>query len=128
MIRCVRLWTGDDGNSYFEEGSIEVGLGKHGDFVSRKLGSKSISFQETPAFGSLDWHAAPTRQFVITLSGTLLFTIRGGQQFTLHPGDILLAEDTAGTGHSWRLIDNQPWRRVYVALDTEDTPVFRPDR
>jgi hypothetical protein len=21
MIRCIRLWTGDDDNSYFEEGS-----------------------------------------------------------------------------------------------------------
>jgi hypothetical protein len=28
----------------------------------------------------------------------------------------LLAEDTAGTGHSWRLTDNQPWRRAYVIL------------
>ena len=24
MIRCVRLWTGDDGNSHFEEGSIDL--------------------------------------------------------------------------------------------------------
>ncbi|HEJ9638239.1 TPA: hypothetical protein SMN38_000589 [Proteus mirabilis] len=23
MIRCVRLWTGEDGNSLFEEGIIE---------------------------------------------------------------------------------------------------------
>jgi len=34
----------------------------------------------------------------------------------LHPGDILLAEDTAGTGHSWKLVDANPWRRAYVIL------------
>ena len=32
-----------------------------------------------------------------------------------YPGDILLAEDTTGTGHSWRLVDDQPWRREDVA-------------
>ena len=29
---------------------------------------------------------------------------------------ILLAEDTAGGGHAWRLTDAEPWRRVYVVL------------
>ena len=27
MIRCIRLWTGTDGNSHFEEGSIELAPG-----------------------------------------------------------------------------------------------------
>ena len=31
--------------------------------------------------------------------------------FHLRPGDILLAEDTTGTGHSWKLVDENPWRR-----------------
>lgn len=28
MIRCVRLWTGDDDNSYFVEGVIELEPGR----------------------------------------------------------------------------------------------------
>jgi len=28
-----------------------------------------------------------------------------------------LAEDTAGSGHAWKLIDDAPWRRLYVVLD-----------
>jgi hypothetical protein len=28
----------------------------------------------------------------------------------------MLSEDTVGTGHKWRLIDDQPWRRAYVVL------------
>ena len=62
------------------------------------------------------------RQLVITLSGTLDFQTRGGQHFTMMPGEILLAEDTAGGGHTWKLVDDQPWRRVYVVLG-KDAPV-----
>jgi quercetin dioxygenase-like cupin family protein len=116
MIRCIRIWTGDDGNSYFEEGSIDLEGGARGDLLSSKSGAVSISFQETQSGGTFAWHDAPARQFVITLGGTLDFQTRGGKHFTIRPGDILLAEDTTGTGHSWRLVDNDPWRRVYVIL------------
>ena len=116
MIRCIRLWTGDDNNSYFEEGVIDLPKGERGDILSGAVDVVSISFRETRAGGAFEWHDAPARQFVITLSGTLDFQTRGGQHFTIRPGDILLAEDTAGGGHTWKLVDDQPWRRVYVVL------------
>ena len=116
MIRCVRLWTGDDDNSRFEEGMIDLPKGERGDILSGTVDVVSISFRETRAGGAFEWHDAPTRQFVVTLSGTLDFQTRTGAHFILHPGDILLAEDTAGTGHSWKLVDANPWRRAYVIL------------
>jgi hypothetical protein len=33
MIRCIRLWTGDDNNSYFEEGVIDLSKGERGDIL-----------------------------------------------------------------------------------------------
>src|SRR5580704_11570544 len=122
MIRCVRLWTGDDQNSYFEEGVIELSPGQRGDWLSDKLAVASISFQETASGGAFAWHTAPVRQLVVTLSGTLDFQTREGEHFPIRPGDILLAEDTVGSGHSWRLTDEQPWRRAYVVLQP-GTPV-----
>lgn len=116
MIRCIRLWTGNDDNSHFEEGRIALESGKQGDLLSGKLPAASVSFQETAAGGHFEWHEAPVRQLVITLSGTLDFVTRGGQHFTLAPGIVLLAEDTAGSGHAWKLVDDQPWRRIYVVL------------
>src|SRR5262249_22617077 len=50
--------------------------------------------------------------YVITLSGTLEFTTRDGETFIMRPGDVLVAIDHVGTGHKWRLIDDQPWRRA----------------
>jgi hypothetical protein len=125
MIRCVRIWTGEDQNSHAEDGWIELEPGAHGDFLSGKLGTSHASFQETHSGGTLAWHTAPVRQLVITLSGTLDFKTRGGQHFLLKPGDILLAEDTSGGGHTWKLVDDQPWRRVYVVLEPDVSVPFK---
>jgi quercetin dioxygenase-like cupin family protein len=124
MIRCVRLWSSADGASLFEEGSIELSDAERGDFTSLLTNTASISFRETASGGSFEWHNAPTRQFVITLSGTLEFETRDGQKFIIRPGDILLAEDTSGSGHKWRLLDDQPWRRAYVILGAKAQAPF----
>jgi quercetin dioxygenase-like cupin family protein len=116
MIRCVRLWTGDDQNSHFEEGVIELTAGPRGDWLSDKLAVATISFQETASGGAFACHTAPVRQLVVTLSGTLDFRTREGEHFLLHPGHILLAEDTVGSGHSWKLTEDSSWRRAYVVL------------
>jgi quercetin dioxygenase-like cupin family protein len=124
MIRCVRLWTGDDRNSHFEEGVIELKPGQRGDWHSNKLAVATVSFQETASGGAFAWHTAPVRQLVVTLSGTLDFQTRDGGHFLLHPGNILLAEDTVGSGHSWKLTDDSSWRRAYVVLQPGATVPF----
>jgi quercetin dioxygenase-like cupin family protein len=124
MIRCVRIWTGEEGESRFEEGAINLTEGARGDLLTEKAGATSISFQETKSGGTFAWHDAPARQFVITLSGTLDFQTRTGEHFIINPGDILLAEDTTGGGHSWRLVDEEPWRRVYVILARDASVPF----
>ena len=107
MTRCTHLFTGADGQSHVEYKTLPL------DVVEE---ATAVHFEETTAGSALDWHTAPHAQYVITLSGTLEFTTRDGETFILHPGDVLLASDTTGTGHRWRLIDDQPWRRVYVEL------------
>jgi quercetin dioxygenase-like cupin family protein len=125
MIRCVRLWTGADKNSHFEDGVIALEQGVRGDVLTGKLPVTTVSFQETASGGSFAWHDAPVQQLVITLSGTLDFETRGGEHFLLHPGDILLAEDTSGGGHKWKLVDQEPWRRVYVVLAQDAAVPFQ---
>ncbi|NBO66865.1 MAG: hypothetical protein EBU88_18810 [Acidobacteria bacterium] len=116
QFECIRLWTGDDGQSHFEKGVIDLHGGPRGDLLSSKIDAVSVSFQHTDSGGNFDWHADPVRRFVITLSGTLDFVTREEKHFILSPDILLLAEDTTGGGHSWKLIDKEPWRRIYVVL------------
>jgi quercetin dioxygenase-like cupin family protein len=107
MIRAFRLYTGSDGNSHVERGSVSGG---------ELVKAESILFKETPPHSSLDWHDAPIPQYVITLSGVLEFTTVGGETFVIHPGDVLVALDYTGTGHKWRLTNDEPWKRAYVVF------------
>jgi quercetin dioxygenase-like cupin family protein len=106
-IRAFKLYTGPDLASHALQGTM-------GD--TDRTDVIAIHFKETPAHSSGDWHESPEAQYVITLTGTLEFTTRDGEIFVVRPGDVLLSEDTVGTGHKWRLIDDQPWRRAYVVL------------
>lgn len=115
-IKLIRLYTGSDGQSHFTVGRMEWDQLEADSALSRSEPAQSIHFEETKAGANLDWHNAPHRQYVITLSGRLEFETRTGARQVVEPGDILLAEDTSGGGHRWRLIDDQPWRRVYVTV------------
>lgn len=118
MIRAYRLYTGPDGNSHVVSGSVNGG---------HLVDAKSIEFKETAAHSSFDWHNDPTPQYVITLAGVLEFTTAGGETFTLRPGDVLVAEDHTGSGHKWRLINDEPWKRAYVIFKEGANTQFVPD-
>ena len=107
MLHAFKLTTGPDNASHVQEGTVAE---------NDRTDVVAIHFKETPAHSSFDWHEAPEPQYVITLSGTLEFTTRDGETFILRPGDVLVATDDVGSGHKWRLIDDQPWRRAYVVL------------
>ena len=129
MIRCIRLSSGDDGQSHVEFGTIvldhdgEAGPSR----LSELIPAQRVSFEETPPTSSLAWHTAPHRQFVITVSGALDFVTRDGEGFRLDPHTVLLAEDTAGGGHRWSIVGSEPWQRVYVQLPPDAAVPFAPD-
>jgi quercetin dioxygenase-like cupin family protein len=124
MIRCVRLFTTKEGTSSFEEGFLMLSPSERGDVSSVQMAVASVIFQETGTGGQFDWHDAPRRQLVITLSGVLEFEMQDGECVRIFPGDIILAEDTTGSGHRWRIVDGNPWRRAYIVLNDEIEPSF----
>jgi hypothetical protein len=125
MIRCVKLWTGADGKSHFQEGFIELEPGARGDALSARFPVSSASFHETDVDPKLGWHPDADRQLVISLSGTLEFETPDGR-FKLRPGDILFTEDTSGAGHNWTMLGGDPWRRLYAVLEPNTLIPFRP--
>jgi len=118
MIRAYRLYTGPDGNSHVVRGTVNE---------SKLVEAQTILFKESPAYSSYDWHNDPTPQYVITLAGVLEFTTVDGETFTIHPGDVLVAEDHTGSGHKWRLINDDPWKRAYVIFKEGANTQFIPD-
>ena len=115
-MRCLRLWTNEQGQSQFEDGMLAWQPGQNQSVKTDKLPAMATFFEETASTSQPTWHTAPDRQLVVTLGGTLEFTTAAGQQFTIEAGDVLFAEDTTGSGHGWRIAGDQPWRRMYVVL------------
>ena len=62
------------------------------------------------------WHHAPGRYAVITLGGAVDIQIGGGTVRRIGRGDILIAEDLAGQGHSTREVGPEPRVSVFVPL------------
>lgn len=116
-MHAFKLYTGKDGASHLSEGSVKL---------DHRTDVVAIHFEESPPHSSFAWHDAPETQYVITLAGTLEFTTRDGETFVIRPGDVLVATDTIGTGHNWRLIDDAPWRRWYVVLKPGAPDLFAP--
>jgi Cupin domain len=118
-MHAFKLYSGPDNASHLLEGELTL---------DRRTDVVAVHFQESPPHSSFDWHDAPEPRYVITLAGTLEFTTRDGETFILRPGDVLVATDTAGTGHKWRLVDDQPWRRCYALLRPGAPDLFVPKR
>lgn len=104
-MKITRLYTGKDGESHFEEIEVEIENLQPGE---------GIIFRRAPPSHVQDWHPAPRRQYVITLSGQGEIETGDGTKRRFGPGDIILADDTTGRGHITRVVGNEP--RVYIAI------------
>jgi hypothetical protein len=113
-MKVIRVYTGQDDRSHFEELDIPLAPGHYGT-LSELVPARGVVFRETPAEGSLDFHNAPQRQFVVTLSGVAELECGDGSRRRFGPGDILFADDTTGQGHITREIQG-PRRSLFIPL------------
>ncbi len=116
-MRITRLYTGNDGESHFEDMDIPFKDFDAGEKRSDTVKATGIIFRETAADFNYEWHHAPCRQFVITLQGQAEIMVGDGTKRLFGPGDIMLAEDLTGHGHITRAINNQPRISIFVTLE-----------
>ena len=64
----------------------------------------------------IDWHPAPRRQYIISLSGNIEIELGNGTKHTFHPGDARLVEDTTGKGHITRVPGDTPSISAVIPL------------
>lgn len=116
-MELVRIYTGDDGQSHFEDVDIdltEMGLGGR---LSDLWPGKGVQFREVGGDYNLDWHTAPRRQLVVNLTGSVEVEVADGTVRRMGPGSILLAEDLTGQGHLSRNVDGEPRTCLFIHLD-----------
>jgi hypothetical protein len=113
-MRVLRIYTGDDGESHFEELDVPLNATRYGS-LSGAVPVKSVMFRETPVGGAIDFHNAPQRQFVVNLTGLVEIETGDGTKRRLGAGDILLADDTTGRGHITRDLEG-PRHSLFLPL------------
>ena len=109
----ARLYTGDDGRSHIEDLDLDAGPIK---WLTEQP-TASITFRSSQPGNFVDWHPAPRRQFMITLSGQVEIGLGDGTSRRFGAGDVMLAEDLTGEGHTTRVVSDRPRIAAVVPLD-----------
>lgn len=120
MGKFVHVYTGSDGQSVVEEREFEMQSfvdteGAHG-LSSQVFQTPGITFRMYEPGYFLDFHTAPRRQYSITLTGEIEVGTPDGTIKHYGPGTVLLAEDLTGTGHSTRVVGNEPRFAIIIPL------------
>lgn len=106
-----RMYTGGDGQSHIEE----LALSSHPELTSPSP-TQDITFREWAAGHYIDWHPAPKRQYIISISGIIEIGLEDGTTHRFVPGDARLVEDTTGKGHTTLVPGNEPSISAVIPL------------
>lgn len=116
-MKVVRVYTGPDNKSHFEDVEVPLKDGGKAGFMSELMKATGVVFRETDGNYNFDFHNAPRRQYVVNLEGEVEIEVGDGSKRLLRSGDILLAEDTTGQGHISRAVNGKPRKSLFITLD-----------
>jgi hypothetical protein len=114
-MKIVRLYTGNDQKSHFEEIEMKFG-GNQPMLTTDTRAATGAVFRCAPAGLFLERHPAPRRQFLVTLSGSWEIEASNGVRRVFKTGDVMLADDTTGEGHTSRVLGAEPHIFMTVPL------------
>jgi hypothetical protein len=80
------------------------------------LDAEKIGFLRIPRGYRADWHPAPSKRFVMVLSGMAEIEVGDGDRRTFGPGSVVLMTDTTGRGHRTNALGNQEVFLVWVPV------------
>ena len=114
-VMITHLYTGPDGQTHAEEMEAKFAPGGGND-VAKLMTNAGAELHRAPPGRVSDWHTAPRRQYVITLSGHGELEVAGGKKIQVGPGSINLVEDVTGKGHITRTVGNEDRVTIQVPL------------
>jgi hypothetical protein len=80
--------------------TLEVLKGKYGGAGLIDAGAQAVKTGFTKDGEGLPFHNANHRTLLIGIQGTMMFETGDGKKYPIKPGNLLLAEDLTGKGHS----------------------------
>lgn len=116
-MQVFRVYTGADGESHLEELELPYEEVAHAHRTAMQ-GATGIQFRKDPPGKFQDYHVAPRRQYVITLEVQAEIGLGDGTKRIFNPGDVLLADDLTGRGHTTAVYGNVS--RVSIAIPLVD--------
>jgi len=114
-VIITRLFTGPDGQTHADEIDAKFAPAAGND-VYRLMANAGAEIHRAPPGRVADWHTAPRRQYVVTLSGHGEIELTGGKKIEVGPGSIELAEDLTGKGHITRTVGNEDRVTIQIPL------------
>jgi hypothetical protein len=119
-MKITRFYATDNGESRFVDLDIPTEHGRkdaEGNILrlSNAYTSPNVCFVELPDGMVQSWHNAPARQIVVILSGELEVGTTDGQTRRWRAGEVFLASDVTGKGHTTRTIGG-PARVMFAPL------------
>ena len=112
MIQIVTVYPGADGESRL----LDVTTDQFAEIVNH-IGEGPTRLNRSPSPSVDDFHNASRVQYVVHLAGISEIEVADGTIKRLHPGDVLIAQDTTGHGHITRGIGDEV--RVSLAVPLE---------
>lgn len=113
-VMVTRLYSGADGQSHIDRVPVVF----HGapDEASADLKATDTHIARGAPGMFETWHHAGRRRYIAVISGEAEVVTTGGEKLRLVPGQIYLAEDLTGKGHTFRVIGNEDWVALFVNL------------
>jgi len=114
-VVITRLFTGPDGQTHAEEIDAKFSPAGGND-VYNLMANAGAEIHRAPPGRVADWHTAPRRQYVVTISGHGEIELMGGKKVEVGPGSIELAEDLTGKGHITRTVGTEDRVTIQIPL------------
>jgi uncharacterized cupin superfamily protein len=108
----------EDGGSSFSDGAVSLATQHIAEGTPPMLAgpipsAAGVIYLRTGPFEGKP-HPAPRRQWVVMLRGTLRVAVTDGTSREFRPGDLLLLEDTSGTGHVQTTVGDPPFEALFI--------------
>lgn len=120
QLRYAVVYSDSAGVTHFRDEQLSwqktQGRGNLPVFATPFLDAQKIGFLRLPRGYRQDWHPAPSKRFVMVLSGVGEIEVGDGERRKFGAGSVVLVTDTQGRGHRTRVLGNREHFAVWVPV------------